>query len=116
MPHFYAIAMYRIDEYKAAGIPVLPSVKGTKATKVHILLYVIAFILTTALLTVYHYAGFVYLAVMLIVGCIWLWRAMLGFKSKTEAGDATWARQLFLFSLIVLLMFCVALAAAPLLP
>jgi protoheme IX farnesyltransferase len=123
MPHFYAIAMFRLEEYKAAGIPVLPAVKGMKATKVHILLYIIAFIIATALLTLCGYAGLVYLIVLLVVGFIWLWRALQGFKSKDSANaistaerDAKWARKLFRFSLIVLLVFCVALAVAPLLP
>ena len=41
-PHFYALAMRRVEEYRAAGIPMLPVVKGFAVTKVHIYLWIIA--------------------------------------------------------------------------
>src|SRR5208282_3822889 len=43
MPHFFAIAMYRLEDYKAASVAVLPAVKGIYATKVQMLLYILAF-------------------------------------------------------------------------
>jgi protoheme IX farnesyltransferase len=113
MPHFYAIAMYRLDEYKAAGIPVLPAEKGMRTTKIHILFYIIAFILATSALWVFGFAGYVYLAVVLVLGLIWLARSVQGFTARD---DTKWAKKLFLFSLIVLLGFCVAIAVAPLVP
>ncbi len=45
MPHFYAIAIFRMKDYRAAAIPVLPIVKGMKTTKVHMLLYILVFLL-----------------------------------------------------------------------
>jgi protoheme IX farnesyltransferase len=116
MPHFYAIAMYRLEEYTSAGIPVLPAKKGMHVTKVHILCYTIAFVLATALLTVFRFTGFLYLAVILIIGCMWLSRAIKGFRSNTNESDAKWARKFFLFSLITLLTFCVALSVGAVLP
>ena len=44
MPHFYAIAIYRYNEYKAAGLPMLPIVKGIRATKLQILNYCLFFV------------------------------------------------------------------------
>ena len=45
-PHFYALAMRRVEEYRAAGIPMLPVVKGFKTTKKHILIWVAALLPT----------------------------------------------------------------------
>jgi protoheme IX farnesyltransferase len=58
MPHFYAIAMYRLKDYTAAHIPVLPAKTSMHRTKVHIMVYVIGFILTSLALSVAGYMGF----------------------------------------------------------
>ena len=42
MPHFFAIAIYRFDDYAAVSLPVLPVQKGMQATKIQMLLYIIA--------------------------------------------------------------------------
>lgn len=117
MPHFYAIAIYRLDEYREAGIPVFPAKRGMRTTKIHILFFVIAYLLATLSLWILGFAGYVYLASILIFGAIWLWRAVQGFKVRADStADTKWAKKLFLFSLIVLVSFCVTLAIAPLLP
>ncbi len=113
MPHFYAIAIRRLDEYKAAGIPVLPAEKGMHASKVHILFYIIAYTIAVSLLTIFGYAGYTYLVVSLIFAVRWI---MLGFQGFKAPNDTKWARKVFFFSLIILLVFCVTLAVAPLLP
>ena len=121
MPHFYAIAMYRLDEYKSAGIPVLPAQKGMRAAKIHIIGYILAYIVATSLLWVFGYAGYFYLASILLFGFAWLWRGLQGFKVPNDRKseimtDEKWARKLFLFSLIVLVSFCITIAIAPFLP
>ena len=113
MPHFYAIAMYRKDEYKAAGIPVLPLVKGMNDAKQQIILYVLAFLVSASLLTVFGYTGSVYLFVMLVISVIWLWKGLKGLRAKD---DATWARSMFLFSLIVIMVFSLMMAVGSVLP
>jgi protoheme IX farnesyltransferase len=113
MPHFYAIAMYRFKDYKSAGLPVLPVKKGYKRTKIEILLYVTAFTITAVMLTVRHYTGYIYMAVMLIVGLYWLQEGIAGFHASD---DAKWARRMFFFSLITLLILCVSLSVGALLP
>jgi len=50
MPHFYAIAIFREDDYAAASIPVLPIKQGIKATKIHMVLYIAAFLIATVML------------------------------------------------------------------
>lgn len=103
MPHFYAIAMYRLKDYKAAGIPVLPAVSGMRATKIQILGYIVAFIIASLSLTILGYTGLVYAAIMATIGFIWLARGIAGFKATD---DIVWAKQMFGFSLLALLAFC----------
>jgi protoheme IX farnesyltransferase len=113
MPHFYAIAIYRLKDYKAAGIPVWPAKKGIFSTKIQMVLFVIGFIVASAMLTIYNYTGFVYLVVVLGIGTVWLLRALAGFKAPD---DGKWARKMFFFSLIVTLVMAAILSVGPLLP
>ncbi len=107
MPHFYAIALYRADEYRAAGIPLLPDVAGPYLTKMVMVTYIVGFVIAEVSLTVLGYTGYTYLAVVLGFGIAWFFRAVQGFKA---ADDVEWAKQQFYFSIKVLTWFCIALA------
>lgn len=113
MPHFYAIAMYRFDEYKAAHIPVLPIVGGLHRTKIQILLYIIAFLVAVGMLTIFHYTGYTYFVIVEGVGLIWLSMALQGFKKKD---NKRWARTMYSFSLIMILVFSFMLCVGSVLP
>ncbi len=113
MPHFYAIAIYRLNDYKAANIPVLPLVKGFRTTKIQMLSYIVALLIAFSMLTIFGYAGYTYLVIMLTLGLIWLWRGLQGFKTNN---DKVWARKMFLFSLIVILSLSVVLSLNSWLP
>jgi protoheme IX farnesyltransferase len=112
MPHFYAIAMYRFKDYTAAGLPVLPVKKGMRQTKWQMISYIVDFILLCIALSVFGYAGYSFAVVMSVVGVIWLIRSIRGFQTSD---DAVWARQLFFFSLIVLLVFSLMVSVGSLL-
>lgn len=103
MPHFFAIAIYRIDDYAKAAIPVLPIVKGIRSAKVQMVLYILAFIGVSSLLTVMHYTGYLYLIFTLLLGTGWLVLCLKGFSSKDDQG---WAKSMFLYSLIVITFLC----------
>lgn len=113
MPEFYSTAIYRRDEYKAAGVPVISVIKGKKATRTQIFFYTVTFVISTLLLTTYGYAGVTYFVVMAVLGARWLWIGVQGFKTKDI--DA-WARRMFKFSLIILLAYSAMIALTPLLP
>ncbi len=114
MPHFYAIAMYRVDDYAAAKIPLLPIVQGARATKLQIITYTSAFLLACVALWWVGYVGYTYLVVSLCIGVAWLRLALIGLASRKD--DRLWARQLFRFSLIVLLVQCILIAFGTFLP
>lgn len=104
MPHSYAIAIYRLKDYSAASIPVLPVKKGLRYTKISMLIYVIIFSILSLLPTVFSYAGVYYLIAALILDFYWLY---LTFKGFTTDNDATWARKNFLFSIIVITLLSI---------
>lgn len=112
MPHFFSIAIYRRDDYAAAAIPVLPLVKGLHATKIQMLLYIIAYIAATAMLIAFGYVGYAYLTVSMLLGGSWLWLCVQGFKS---GNDRIWARKMFRLSLVIImaLSFMICIDGAP---
>ncbi len=107
MPHFYAIALYRLHDYVAANIPILPVKKGIHFTKITMIFYIIAFIVATCLLTVLHFTGYIYLVVALLLGLVWLG---LSIKGLTVIDTAKWAKKMFFFSLIILLVLSLMIA------
>jgi len=102
-PHFYALAMRRAKEYKAAGIPMLPVVKGFKTTKKHILVWVAALLPIPFFLTKLG-IPFLVLASVLNVG--WLVLGIYGYKIKD---DIKWAKLMFVYSLQYLTIIFVAM-------
>lgn len=106
MPHFFSIAIYRLKDYAAAAIPVLPVQKGMYRTKLHMVLYIVGFTLATGMLTLFHYTGYVYMICAALLGLAWLWLALRGFK---KGNDELWARGMFRLSLIVITTICIVI-------
>jgi protoheme IX farnesyltransferase len=113
MPHFYAIALFRREEYAAAGVPVLPITNGIWETELRMLLYIIAFGAAAFALNYFGYAGYAYLVIVEATALVWFALATEGFRREdTEV----WARKLFFTSLIALVVFSVMLSLASILP
>ena len=108
MPHSYAIAIYRLPDYKDAGIPVLPAIRGIQRTKWEILMYTGLFVAATTMLFVFGYVGAFYLVVMSTLGLSWLFLSLRGFGVKD---DKKWARGMFLFSLVIIILFSFLISA-----
>jgi protoheme IX farnesyltransferase len=103
MPHFFAIAMYHLDDYVTAEIPVLPVKKGILRTKIHMMIYILGFVLTASMLTFFNYTGYVYLIVTTSVGLTWLGFCLQGFKSSN---DQLWGQHMFRLSLVMIIATC----------
>ena len=112
MPHFYAISMFRRDDYKKAGIPVLSVVKGMKAAKRQIIAYIIILAIVAPLLTILGYAGVTYLVIAIAAPLVWLY---VGYTYRALS-DLLWARKMFFNSLWVLLILCFGIATGSMLP
>ncbi len=105
MPHFYAIAMYRHVDYAAAKLPVLPVVRGMAVARRHIIFYVFLYVGASLLMSLAGYTGVSYFIVMALVGLGWAYLAL-----RPQQSYEHWARQLFFYSLLVMLVMCVMLA------
>ena len=102
MPHFYAIAIYRLADYKKGSIPVLPLKKGMLRTKLEMIFYSLAFLFITLLLPLINATGIYCALLMALAGLSWL---LLSIKGLTASSDPKWARQVFFSSLALVLCF-----------
>ena len=108
MPHSYAIAIFRFNDYAAANIPVLPVAEGITKAKLHIVLYIAVFALVSALLPLAGYTGIAFMAVTCATSLWWLAMALRGYRHGINL--QSWARQVFGFSIVTITALSVAMA------
>jgi protoheme IX farnesyltransferase len=106
MPHSFAIALYRLRDYEAASIPVFPVKHGVHITKVHMLIYTVLFVIATEALFVYGYTTNLYFFSMTMLGALWIVYSAYGLYISSST-TTLWARRMFIFSIVILLVFCV---------
>ncbi len=104
-PHFWALALYRADDYRKAGLPMLPVTHGSEFTRLHVLLYTVVLFAATLLPFVIGMSGWLYLAAALLLGARFVARA---FALWREYSDAL-ARRTFRFSILYLALLFAAL-------
>ena len=104
-PHFWALALYRKDEYAKAGVPMLPVTHGDKFTRLHVLLYTIILLACSTLPFVTRMSGLPYLFVALGLGAVFMYYAV---KIYTDYSDAL-ARRTFRYSILYLTLLFAAL-------
>jgi len=72
-PHFWALALYRREDYEKSGLPMLPNTHGEKYTLLHIVLYTLIMLAASLLPYVYGMSGLLYMFSALILGLIFLY-------------------------------------------
>lgn len=107
-PHFWALAIYKREEYAQAGYPLLPVVKGVARTKKQMIPYVVAMFPVLFALTVYDVAGKVFFIGSWFLVGFWLWLCVRGFMVRDEL---RWALMTFRYSLVVLVGMMVLLVS-----
>jgi protoheme IX farnesyltransferase len=95
-PHFWALGIRRMEEYRNAGFPLLPVVKGSFPTKISIVRYVVLLVPVSMLLYFYGYVGEYYMFAAAALGLIWAFMSIAGFQAKDET---KWAKQMFVYSI-----------------
>ena len=111
-PHFWALAMRFQGDYAAAGVPMLPVVKGEQETKRQIFLYSLVLFGTTMLLAPIGHMGPVYLGTAIVLGGLFVRRALVLWR-RGEPDDA-W--RLFKYSVWYLAALFAAVAADAMVP
>lgn len=94
MPHFYAIAIRKKDDYAAAKIPMLPVIKSARRTYIQTNIYLILLMFTSFLFLPLSWG---LTLSSLILGGIWLWISFVGYRQMDEK---IWANKMFAYSLI----------------
>ncbi|MFY0544334.1 heme o synthase [Brevibacillus sp. H7] len=110
-PHFLALAMLKVEDYRAGNLPMLPVVKGFAETKRQMFLWG-AVLLPASLLLFFHgNVGYIYLAVAAVTGLIYLVLLYQGFHTDD---DIAWAKKMFGYSILYLTIFCAAVVVSTL--
>lgn len=104
-PHFWALAIYRFEEYKDAEIPMLPVTHGIAFTKLNILLYTILLFVVSVLPFVVGMSGWLYLSGAVLLGLRFLQWAIVLYRTERP----TIAMRTFRFSIVYLMMLFVFL-------
>lgn len=106
--HFWSLAIRRVEEYREAGFPLLPVVKGIKRTKLQMIPYVLLLLPAVVLMYSYGYAGIYFLVISVALSLVWLAHTLQGVAAKdTEK----WARINFLISVNYLMVVFIAMIA-----
>jgi protoheme IX farnesyltransferase len=95
-PHFWALALYRVEDYRKSGLPMLPVTHGSEYTRLQIVLYTVVLFAGCLLPFVYGLSSWLYLAAAVIFGfgfCVYAWFLWRDYSDEL-------ARRTFRFSLI----------------
>ena len=104
-PHFWALALYRVEDYRKSGLPMLPVTHGSEFTRLQIFLYTLVLFAACLLPFVSGMSGWLYLAAAVVLGvgfCGFAWRLLRNYSDDL-------ARATFRFSLIHLSVLFAAL-------
>lgn len=104
-PHFWALALYRVEDYRKSGLPMLPVTHGSEFTRLQILLYTIVLAAACVFPFIYGMSSWLYLAVALGLSAGFCWYAVRLLRNYSD----DLARATFRFSLIHLSVLFAAL-------
>ena len=104
-PHFWALALYRTEDYRKSGLPMLPVTHGSEFTRLHIVLYTVALVAVTMLPYAVRMSGVFYLVCALALGSVFLGYAV---RLQRRYSDAL-AKATFRWSIVYLALLVIAL-------
>ena len=103
-PHFWALALFRTDDYARANVPMLPVVAGPDVTRLQILLYTVLLVVVAALPWPLGYFDAIYGMTSLVLGGGMLWLAISVYRHREGHAASRATRSLFKFSILYLFM------------
>ena len=109
-PHFWALAIFRREDYARALVPMLPVTHGVEYTRWQILLYTVLLVIATVLPWATHMSGLFYLGGALVLGAVFLWYAW----KLLDPPDEFFAMRAFRYSIVYLMALFGFHAARPL--
>ncbi len=104
-PHFWALALYRTEDFAKAGLPMLPVTHGHRFTRLYVLLYTLILFASALLPFAYGMSGWIYLAAAVVLNGAFLGYAVRLYVSYSDA----LARRMFRYSIVYLALLFAAL-------
>lgn len=104
-PHFWALALYRKNEYASIGMPMLPVTHGDQFTRLHVLLYTVILCIVTVLPYITQMSGLIYLVSAILLNSIFMYYAIEIYRNYSDQ----LAREAFRYSILYLALLFVAL-------
>jgi protoheme IX farnesyltransferase len=104
-PHFWALALYRKQEYAKAGVPMLPVTHGDKFTRLHVLFYTVILIAVTLLPYATRMSGLIYVVAAIALGGVFLYYAIRIYRDYSDR----LAQTTFRYSILYLTLMFAAL-------
>ncbi len=106
-PHFWALALYRVEDYRKAGLPMLPITHGPEFTRLQVLLYTLVLFAATLLPFVYGMSSWIYLLAALVLGALFilyawqLWRDYSDVLARATFRFSIWHLSLLFAALLL---------------
>ena len=100
--HFWALSLYKADDYKKAKIPMLPITAGIKKTKLNILIYSLLMAPIVALPYFFNFGSLIYLILSSVMTFYYIYLCALLFKEKNNKASNIIARKIFVYSIFYL--------------
>jgi protoheme IX farnesyltransferase len=108
-PHFWALALYRNEDYKRANVPMLPVVKGERRTKIEMLVYTLVLLPLSLAPYALHASGMIYLGGAVVLGAGFVVCALRVLFDRKNSFGYKAARQMFGYSIFYLTMLLLLL-------
>ena len=107
--HFWALSLYKSEDYRKAKIPMLPITSGIKTTKLNILIYAIILFPIAILPYILNYSGEVYLILASVFSGYYIFISYKLFKEKNSIEEKRLATKLFAYSILYLFMIFISI-------
>ena len=107
--HFWALSLYKSEDYRKAKIPMLPITSGVKTTKLNILIYSLILFPISLLPSFLNYSGYIYLFLGLALSGYYVFISYNLFKEKNPIKEKKIATKLFAYSILYLFMIFVSI-------
>jgi len=104
-PHFWALALYRVEDYRKSGLPMLPVTHGSEFTRLQVLLYTFVLVASTLLPFIFGMSGWLYLASAVALGAVFVGYAWALWRKYSDR----LSRKTFRFSILYLSLLFAAL-------
>ena len=102
--HFWALSLYKTEDYKNAKIPMLPITSGVNVTKLNIFIYSVLLFPVILAPFFLNYFGFFYLSISASLGVYYMYICYKLFKYKSSRSEKKMAKHIFAFSILFLFL------------